>query len=175
MPKELKRSMADEVRGHLEGSDDVLVVGLLPMNAEKTVTLRNTLRQHGARLRVIHNRTSRHALDERRKALGEYFKGPTALALATDPETEMIPVAKVLVEAARLKSVELRGGFVDGELLDSSGFEALARSPDKHTLRGMLAGAIVGPGRGIAASMHAVLSGLARCLRARSEQTETEA
>ena len=67
MSKELKYMMAEAVKADLDRSPDLLVMGMLPMDAEATVTLRTTLRSQGAQLRVIHNRTSRHALDEARK------------------------------------------------------------------------------------------------------------
>jgi large subunit ribosomal protein L10 len=169
MSKQLKQWMAEEVRTDLESATNLLVVGLLPMDASKNHGLRTMLRAQGARLRVIHNRTSRHALPGRHAGLAGHFRGQTAIALA-DPQADVIAVAKARMEAARGQHVEIRGGFVDGEVLDRDGVEVLARSPDKQTLRGMLAGAIVGPGRGLAGSIHAVCAGIARCLRARSEK-----
>jgi len=174
MPKELKHQMAHEVREELDASPNVLVIGLLPMNAETTVSLRTRVREQGGRLRVIHNRTSRYALDDGRKDLAQYFKGPTAIAVGDRPDTEFIPLAKALLDAARAKNVELRGGWVDGELLDAAGVEALAKSPDKPTLRAMLCGAILGPGRGLAVAMHAVAGGLARCMQARIDNEGNE-
>ena len=171
MSKELKRMMADAVQSELDRSENVLVLGMLPINAETTVALRNTLRDQGARLRVIHNRTTIHALDENRKGLGEYFVGPTAIAVAETEETDFIGVAKTLVGAAKKKHLECRGGYFDGEIFDKAGFEALALSPDKHTLRGMLCGAILGPGRGLATLMNAVGSGMARCMQQRIDES----
>ena len=63
MSKEIKLMMAESVRGDLEGSANLLVMGMLPMDAEATVALRTELREQGARLRVVHNRTSLHALE----------------------------------------------------------------------------------------------------------------
>jgi len=173
--KELKRFMADEIRAELESSSNMLVVRLLQLDAVKNSELRTSLRGHGARLRVIHNRATRHALDDARKPVGDLFKGQTALALADDPEAA-IPVAKTLVEAARKnkKGFEIRGGFVDGEILDKAGVEMLAQCPDKHTLRGMLAGTIIGPARAIAVSLQAVGGGLARCIQARVDESAEE-
>ena len=171
MAKALKHMMAAEFRVELERSPNLLVVGLRAMGAEANSRLRERMREGGARLRVIHNRSSRFALDEARQELAPLFKGQTAIALAQDPETDFIALAKTLVEAARGKIVEVRGGYVDGEILDKSGFEALARSPDKPTLRAMICAAILGPGRGIAVAMQAVGGGLARCLQARIDET----
>ena len=175
MPKDLKQMMAAELKHELGQSPNLLVVGLRPMSAESNFNLRNRLREGGAQLRVIHNRTTRFALDEERRDLSQLFKGQTAIALAHDPETDFISLARTLVEAARAKSVEVRGGYVDGELLDSEGFHALALSPDKPTLRAMLAGAINGSARGIAVSLQAVGEGIARCLQARVDQSDDAA
>jgi len=171
MSKELKQMMADEVREELSGSPNVLVVGLLPLNAEDTVTLRENLREQGGRMRVIHNRTSKHALDEDRAGLAQFFSGQTALTTGTEEDTDFIGLAKLLVDAARKKQVECRGGFVDGELFDAEGFQTLAQSPDKPTLRAMLCGAILGTGRGLATAMHAVGGGLARCIQQRVDES----
>ncbi|MEM8885074.1 MAG: 50S ribosomal protein L10 [Planctomycetota bacterium] len=165
MSRELKEMMIEAVKVDLDASPNVLVLGMLPINAEDTVALRDNLREKGARLRVIHNRTTRHALDDGRKGLSEFFVGQTAIAVGQDEETDFIGVAKLLVDAAKKKHVECRGGFVDGELFDGEGFQALAKSPDKNTLRAMLCGAILGPGRGLATIINAVGSGMARCIQ----------
>jgi len=175
MPKELKRLIADELRHDLDGSPNLLVIGLLPMDAAANFDLRNQLRAKGARLRVIHNRISGHALDEARRPLGELFDNTTGLTLVPGEEPDMGSIARTLVEVARKKQIEIRGGFVEGQVLDKGGVELLARSPDKKTLRGMMCAAVLGPARGIAATLAAVPAGLARCLKARIDKLPPEA
>lgn len=175
MPNELKQWMADELRKELDASPNLLVIGLLPMDAAGNYDLRNKLRARGARLRVVQNRTSRHALDEARRPLGEFFAGATGLTLVPGAEPDMGAVAKALFEIAKQKKIEIRGGFVEGMVLDKSGVELLAKSPDKKTLRAMMCGALLGPARGIAGALNAVSAGLARCLNARIEKMPPEA
>ena len=167
MAKEMKRIMAEDVRSDLAGSADLLVIGLLQMDAVSNHELRRHLRDQGARLRVIHNRTSRFALDEARQQVADFFSGQTAIALSDGPDVEFAPVAKALVEAARKKMIEVRGGYIDGELLGKADIIALANAPDKPTLRAMLLGAINGSARGLAATLQGVGEGIARCLQAR--------
>jgi len=174
MAKEIKTRMAEEVRAALMDSPNVLVLNLVRMDAEADATLRNDLRGLGARMRVIHNRTSRHALDEARQGLSEFFTGQTALTLIPGEDPDLVRIAKTLVVAARKKTLEVRGGYIDGEMVDRAGVEMLARSPDKQTLRGMLLGATMGPARGIACAMQAVGGGLARCLKARNDKAGEE-
>jgi large subunit ribosomal protein L10 len=175
MPKELKQLMTDELKRELDASQNLLVIGLLPMDSAGSFDLRNRLRARGARLRVIHNRTSRHALDEARRPLGNLFKGSTGLTLVPGAEPDMGSVAKALLEIAKQKKIEIRGGFVEGQLLDKGGVELLAKSPDKKTLRAMMCGALMGPARGLAGALNAVTGGLARCLKARMEKLPPEA
>jgi large subunit ribosomal protein L10 len=171
MVQELKLTMAEELRGHLEASPNVLVVGLTALDAGENHALRNTLRSYGARLRIIRNRTTRFALDEARKDLGAFFVGPTALTLVEQEDPDMVVIAKTLVDAEKKKRLEVRGGYVDGEVLDREGVRFLAASPDKPTLRGMLAGVVAGSARGLAVSLRGVGDGLARCLQARIDQS----
>ena len=165
MPRDVKLWMAAEVEGLLE-SGDVLVVGLKPMDAQQTHGLRARLREGGARLRVVHNRTSRFALGEKHRALADHFRGQTAIALGG----EVIALAKALVEAATKNLVELRGGFVEGDIVDAAALRELAAIPDKPTLLGMLLSAVLGSARGLAVSVNGVGAGLARCLQARVDQ-----
>jgi len=174
MAKEIKKLMAAEVRADLATSPNLLVLTLVRMDAEADATLRNDLRGLGARMRVVHNRTSRHALDEARKGLAELFTGQTALTLIPGEDPDLVQIAKTLVTAARKKTLQVRGGYIDGEVVDRAGVELLARSPDKQTLRGMLLSATMGSARGIACAIQAVGGGLARCLQERIDLTGSE-
>jgi large subunit ribosomal protein L10 len=169
--KFLKKLMADQVRDALDAAPQCLVVNLGEIDAEKDVALRSELRLKGARLRVVHNRTARHALDDRRKGLATLMTGQVALALPQEEDPDMVTLAKTLLAAQVAKTIQIRGGWVDGELLDREGVELLAKSPDKHTLRGMLAGAINGAARGLAVSLSGVGGGLARCLKQKIDKS----
>jgi large subunit ribosomal protein L10 len=171
MVQAIKETMAAELREQLDASPNILVVGLAAMDAGENHALRTTLRSYGAHLRVIQNRTSRFALDEARRDLAAFFVGPTALTLVAQEDPDMVVIAKTLVDAERAKRLEVRGGYVDGEVLDRAGVRFLAASPDKPTLRGMLAGVIVGSARGLAVALQGVGEGLARCLQERINQS----
>ena len=101
MVQEIKQTMAEELRGQLEASPNVLVIGLSAMDAGESHALRSTLRSHGARLRIIRNRTTRFALDEARKDIGAFFVGPTALTFVEHEDPDMVIIAKTLVDAEK--------------------------------------------------------------------------
>jgi len=101
--------------------------------------------------------------------------GTTGLTLVPGEDPDMVSVAKTLVEIARQKRIEIRGGLVEGQVLDRPGVEMLALTPDKPTLRAMLLGTLLGPARGIAATLLAVPGGIARCLQARIDKEQEQA
>lgn len=174
MAKFMKQLMAAELREALEGVDNMFVVGLGPMTAEDNFAFRNELRSMGARFRIIQNRTARYALGEAREALADQFKGQTALALLPGEDPDLVNVAKAVMGAVKKKQIEVRGGWIDGEVIDGEGVKLISNSPDKQTLRGMLCGAILGPGRGLAVAIQGLGSGLARCLDQRAGDAAPE-
>ncbi len=65
-------------------------------------------------------------------ALKGQLEGMTAFALS---ENDPVAPAKVLKEyAEKIESFDIKGGFVDGEVLDKDGVIALANIPNKETL-----------------------------------------
>jgi large subunit ribosomal protein L10 len=167
--KELKRLLASQFLDAIRGHDGVVLLDLGPMTVEKNGELRRTLRAraNGARLRVVHNRTARAAFREAGfpDRISEALEGPTAVAFGGDGPTS---IAKALVEWTRTdRAMTLKGAVSEGEYYDAKGVQALARLPDRATLRAMICGAILGPARGIAAATAAVSASVARASKAR--------
>lgn len=169
MAKVLKKLLAKQVKDAVVDSDGAIFVNLGPMTVEQNMRLRGILRTKagGARLRVLHNRTAKVALKEAGwpAKVETILKGPTAAVFGGEGATK---IAKTILEWARTdKGLVVKGGVADGEFFDAKGVQALAKMPDKQTLRAMLAGAISGPARSIASVVAASGGGLARVLQAR--------
>ena len=175
MAKALKRMMVAEYTRDLESASGVIIFDPGPMTVESTEAFRKDLREQagGARFKVIHNRTAQRALGETLysddpSALDDVLRGRSAIAFGGDG---VIPIAKVLRDwKKKFKPLSLKGGVADGEILDAEGVSVLADLPGIPQLRGMLAGAIIGSARGIAASLQGVYGGLARVIQARVDE-----
>jgi len=175
MAKALKRMMVAEYERELEGLDGVIVLDTGPMTVEASQEFRRDLREKagGARLKIIHNRTGRLALEhalfgENPAALEEALSGPSAIVFGGDGP---IPIAKVLREWKRkFKPLRVKGGVAEGEVLAANEVDGLADLPDLPQMRGMLLSTVLGPARGIASSLQAVYGGIARALQARIDQ-----
>ena len=98
------------------------------------------------------------------EALSECLSGSTAVAIAN--EEDPLAAARILnkfCEASKGK-YEIKGGYLDGEVLDVEGVKKIANLPNRDGLLSMLLSALQGN-----------LSGLARVINAVKEQKEGEA
>jgi large subunit ribosomal protein L10 len=98
------------------------------------------------------------------------FKGNVAVAWGNAEAA--IGAAKVvsLSKLAKAGKLNVRGGVLEGNLLNANDAAALANVPDRRTLQAMLLGAISGPARGLVTVLDANQSGLARVLQAHIDQ-----
>ena len=105
------------------------------------------------------------------EGLLEFLSGPTALAISFD---EPSAVAKAVVDYAKdHEALEIKGGVVEGEVVDLDTIKRFAALPSKHELRGMLAGTLQAPMRNLAGTLHSLLGNLRNALEARQRQLDT--
>ena len=72
----------------------------------------------------------------------------------------------------KLKKTAIKGGLLEGEVLDASQALALADLPDRDTLRAQMLGVISGPARGLACVINAVPAATARVIQAHADELE---
>jgi large subunit ribosomal protein L10 len=136
--------------------------------------LRQRIRKGGAgdfEYRVAKNSVLRRASADLDVAgLTEHFEGPTAIAISFgDP----VGLAKILSDFAKDHEVfELRGGVVDGEVIDTAQIAALAKLPSMDALRGMIAGLLLAPATKLVRLVAEPGAQLARLVEARRAQQE---
>lgn len=138
--------------------------------------LRGQLRQNDARYAVVKNRYTKIALRELgRDGADPFLVGPTAVALVRG---DAVAVSKALLDFGRSAPVEVKGGYVDGKMIDAQEVVALSRLPSRDQLLAMLLSAMHGPVRGMATVLHASVARVARVLQAvadqKAEQTAAE-
>jgi large subunit ribosomal protein L10 len=124
----------------------------------------------GARLQVLQNRVTRHALDEVGLGeLGEHISGPSAVAFGGEGAPA---ISKVLVDWERKlpKGLSIRAAYLDGRVLGVEDVRHLATIPDKPTLYALLASAVVAPVTQIAGQLSEILAGVARGVGALADQ-----
>jgi large subunit ribosomal protein L10 len=106
------------------------------------------------------------------ESIVSHFEGPTAIALSYgDP----IGLAKILSEFSNSHEIfELKGGVVDGEVVDPRQIAELAKLPSLDALRGMMIGLLSAPATKLVRLLVEPGTQLARLVEARRAQQESD-
>ena len=160
-----KKSYVEGVKELLDASMGGVVFNYKGITVEEDTKLRKELREAGVHYEVIKNTMLKIAIKGTAiEGLSECLKGSTAVAIAN--EEDPLAAARILnkfSEASKGK-YEIKGGYLDGEVLDVEGVKKIANLPNRDGLLSMLLSALQGN-----------LSGLARVINAVKEQKEGEA
>ena len=143
--QEAVRALAEKMKNATSG----VLVKYEGITVENDTKLRADLRKAGVEYCVMKNTLTGRACDEvGYGAMKEHLSGMTAIAIsAEDP----VAPAKILKEyAEKIESFEIKAGFVDGEVLDAKGVEALASIPSKDQLICKMLGSLMSPLYGFA-------------------------
>ena len=165
-----KQAIVAELTEKLQNSAGGVLVDYRGITVAEDTALRAEMRKNGVDYAVVKNTLTRFAvknagLDE----LESVLEGTTSLAVSTDP----VAAAKVVAEFSKKMNGQkflIKAGFVDGKVIDVEGVKALAELPSKEVLLSMLLSVMQGPVRGLAVSLDATISGLARALQAVADQ-----
>jgi large subunit ribosomal protein L10 len=154
-----------EVREHLAASAATILTHYRGLGVGELKTLRAALRGVDAELKVVKNTLARRAADEAGMAgLADLLEGPTGIVFCgTDP----VGPAKALKAFAKdHPALEIRGGFLDGEVLDQAAAKGLADLSSREELLARMAGLLVAPLAAMARLMQEPLSKQARVMQA---------
>jgi large subunit ribosomal protein L10 len=158
VPRPDKVAVVDEVKSGLTGAAATLLTHYRGLSVTELAELRAKLREAGADYRVAKNTLTRRAANDLGlEGLEELLVGPTALVFC---EEDPVGPAKALKAFAKdHPDLVIRGGYLDGEVLDEDAATRLADLASKEELLAQLVGL-----------MHGALANTARLLQAPLEQ-----
>lgn len=168
--KEVKQVIIDELLEQINESPFLLVADYGGMTVPQFEDLRKQLKSKGARFQVAKNTFIRKAASsaEYPEGLSEYLTGQTAVVTG---ESDVCAAAKVLKDFSKGSGTpEIRGGVLDGELLDEAKVKALADLPPMEVLQATLLGVLNQPAQRLVTVLNEPGSALARVLQAKSDQ-----
>lgn len=127
------------------------------LSVDQITEIRGKLRALDAEIHVVKNNFAKKAFElVDVKGLEEYLVGPTAITLV---KGEAGPVAKALFAAAKETSMEVKCGYVAGEVMDRAATEVFSTLPTRDEAIQMLMYA-----------MNGVTSKLVRTIQAVADQ-----
>ena len=151
-----KEALVEELSEKVKNAAAGVIVDYKGITVEQDTEMRTALRKAGVEYKVYKNSMTGRACEKAGYAeMSQYLKGMTAFALsATDP----VAPAKILKEYAdKIPAFELKAGFVEGNIIDAKGVEALAAIPSKETLIAKMMGSLQSSLYGFAYAIQAII------------------
>jgi large subunit ribosomal protein L10 len=163
--REQKVAEVAEIRDRVAGSAATLLTHYRGLSVKDLAQLRTALRGANAELRVVKNTLAkRAAADAGIEGLDELFVGPTALVIC---DSDPVGPAKALKAFAKdHPDLIIRGGYLDGAVMDAAEAASLAELASREELLARFAGLMQGALAGFARLMQAQLVQQARLLQA---------
>jgi large subunit ribosomal protein L10 len=160
-----KQKAQEALKNAMSSAKSVVFVDFRGVTVADDTKLRRVCREANVQYKVAKNSLIGRAIESLGwKSPGPVLEGPTALAMSeVDPTTAARVVAGVMKEVPALK---IKGGILDGEILDVSRVMFLATLPSKEDLLAKTAGAIQSPLTGFAIVLNETLAGFVRAVEA---------
>ncbi len=132
MDRTTKETAVAELADVFANTGAVVLANYSGLTVAEMTKLRGKLREQGATLKVVRNRLAKLALKgQKGEGASDMFEGPIAIAYSDD----FTAAPKVAVEFAKSNDkFEIVGGFMDEEVFDAGGVDALSKMPSREEL-----------------------------------------
>lgn len=164
-----KSAVIERLQTALADVPAVIVADFKGLTVQKATELRSVLRKADIKFEVVKNSLLRQAVAGTRKEnIGELFKGNSAIAYHSEDPTAP---AKLLTDFVKdTPQISVRGGWLDGKLLDAQGVEQLSKLPGKDELRAKMLSVLGGVPTKFVRTLIAGPTSFVRVLQARADQ-----
>ena len=141
---ELKAPIVDEISGHLNGAQGVVLVDYRGLTVEQDTQLRKQLREAGVVYKVYKNTlVKRVVAGTEFESIADTLEGTNAIAFS---KTDATAPARILANFAKTaNALELKCGVVEGTFYDAAGIATIATIPSREELLSKLLGSIQSP------------------------------
>lgn len=156
MSKHLKDLISKEISSRLDGVEDALLVNVIGLEANATVTLRRRLREKNINLLVVKNSMARRATEG--TPLANAFRdmeGTLALVWGAEDFVSLAKEVMAIEKDDGYEKFEARGGVMDGDQLTPERVKEISKWPSREEQISLLVGQILAPGANLASQLNA--------------------
>jgi len=167
-----KVAMIAKLKATLDNAKGVVLVDFRGIKVAQDTKLRRKMREAGIEYSVIkNNMTSIAAKEAGIEGLDNYLKGPLSMVSSTkDP----VAPAKLISEFMKENRImEIKGGLVEGKVINADAVKALASLPPREVLIARLLGSMQSPITGLVNVLHGNIRNLVCALDAVRQQKES--
>lgn len=145
MNRDQKAVLVKELTVEIGGSPTMFVADYRGLDMPGITELRGKLRDADADFRVVKNTLARRAaVDAGLDGIADMLRGPSAIAFVRG---DAAAVAKALRDFGKTRDglLELRGGIMDGRMVDAAQISDIAELPSRQVILAMLVSAVNAP------------------------------
>ncbi len=152
---EAKKLIVEEIKNKIEKAKSLTFVDYRGLTVEEDTKLRTAFRNAGAEYKVYKNRLILKALEECGiSGLESVLEGTSAVAFGYNDE---VSSNKIIVDTMKdINKMQIKGGIVNGEVVDISMIETLAQIPSREVLVAKLLFLLQSPVRGLAVAINEI-------------------
>jgi len=162
MPTPEKEQEVALLEDKFQHSTSLVFTDFRGLSAPEMVKLRRLFRKNGLEYRVIKNTLARLAAQRAGLEVEQFLAGPTGVLISYE---DSVRPFKLAVEAAkRFKQYEIKGGLIEGEVVEVAEAERIAWLPSREELLARLAFTLQAPIQKLAIDLRAITGKLAIAL-----------
>jgi len=142
--REIKEAKVQDIKAKLGKAQSMIFATYQGLTVEEDTELRKKLREEGVEYKVYKNNLTSLAVKELGfNEINTFLTGPTSIAFSY---SDLTAPARVLNSFAKdHKKLELKGGYVQGEVYDVAKVVVLASIPSRDVLISKLLGSLQSP------------------------------
>jgi len=174
MDRVTKEQQVDELREKLAKTQSVLLADYRGIDVPAVTVLRDEFRKVQGEYKVFKNTLVKLAIKGTpMEGMGKHLEGPTAVIFSWESPSA---AAKVATKIAKDQTkFVIKGGYFEGQVLDSKGVEALGNMPGKDELRATLLATFLAPATDLVRTLIAGPQNFMYLLAAKERQDEGKA
>ena len=148
----LKEQQVAEYAEKFAKAKSVVLVDYRGLNVAEDTSMRSELRKANVEYKVVKNRLILRAfVNAGYQGFDSVLEGPTAIAVSYD---DAVAPAKIIVDnVKKTNKITVKGGVVEGKIMDAQGITKVASVPAKPVLVAQLLGMLQTPVRGLAVAL----------------------
>ena len=171
LSKAAKQKIIDDLASRFHSMPSVFVIEYQGLKVNEMDVLRKKLRQTNTELRVVKNSLLEKAsLGTDVERMKDLFSGPTAVAIC---DGESSAAAKVFIDYGKdFPEIKIKGGIFEGEVVDVSRIERIAKLPSRQELLSEFIGLLSAPMGNLVGVLEQTRSNIVGVLEALKEKKD---
>ena len=151
----IKEEQVAVIEDKAKRAKGIVLVDYRGLNVAEDTEMRNNLRKEGVEYKVLKNRLVLRAFNNAGyEGFDKVLEGPTAVAFSYEDATA--PARIIMESVKKTNKISVKGGVVEGKILDAAAITAVANIPSREVLLAQLLGLLTSPMRSLAIAVNEV-------------------